>query len=285
VTLQVPARGVRKALIAMGETNAKELLKEQGVAQETARASKEALAVLLKAINIQPPAAKAMGGHPFRVETYDISNTQGTLATASMVVFVDGMPDKKEYRKFKIKLNADLDPSMHKSNDFAMLEETLTRRLARTDWPTPNLIIIDGGKGQLSSAMKALRKSGRNIPIISIAKQEEVIYTHVHPTSPLPAVLAGPTPLEVRLPYDSPALYLIQRMRDEAHRFTITFHRSLRSKDQIKSVLDAVPGIGPKTKKLLIQTFGSVKGIKSASDTELEKAIGVKKTKVLREYL
>ena len=279
VSIVVPERGVRKALIAMGETNAKEFLKEQGAAQETARASKEALGVLLKAINIQPPAAKAMGDHPFRVEVYDISNIQGTLATASMIVFVDGMPEKKEYRKFKIKLNADADPTMHKSNDFAMLEETLTRRLSRNDWQTPDLLIIDGGKGQLSSTMKAVRlaslahgKPFIDIPIISIAKQEEEIF------------LPGKTE-SIRLPYDSPALYLIQRMRDEAHRFTITYHRSLRSKEHIKSALDEVPGIGPKTKKLLIKTFGSVKGIKSASDEELEKVIGVKKTKVLREHL
>ncbi|HLC49533.1 MAG TPA: helix-hairpin-helix domain-containing protein, partial [Candidatus Andersenbacteria bacterium] len=104
------------------------------------------------------------------------------------------------------------------------------------------------------------------------AKQEEEIF------------LPGKTE-SIRLPYDSPALYLIQRMRDEAHRFTITYHRSLRSKEHIKSALDEVPGIGPKTKKLLIKTFGSVKGIKSASDEELEKVIGVKKTKVLREHL
>jgi excinuclease ABC subunit C len=267
----------------MGETNAKEFLKEQGAVQETARASKEALGVLLDAIgvSIQPHFAHATGGatrgDSFRVETYDISNTQGTLATASMVVFVDGMPEKKEYRKFKIKLNSDLDPTMHKSNDFAMLEETLTRRLARSDWNTPDLLIIDGGKGQLSSAQKALKKSGKDIPIISIAKQEEIIYMANNQTSP-------PTK-EIRLPYDSPALYLIQRMRDEAHRFTISYHRSLREKEQIKSALDDVPGIGPKTKKLLIQTFGSVQGVKSAPDEAVEKVIGAKKTKVLRQYL
>lgn len=267
VSITVPERGVRKALLAMGETNAKELLKEQGAAQETARASKEALGSLLSAINMDPYPLS-----PFRVETYDISNIQGTLATASMVVFVDGMPEKKEYRKFKIKLNQDLDPTIHKSNDFAMLEETLNRRLARTDWNTPNLLVIDGGKGQLSSAMKSLKKANVHIPIISIAKQEEEIFLPSSSTS-------------VRLPYDSPALYLLQRMRDEAHRFTITYHRSLRSQEHIKSALDEVPGIGPKTKKLLMQTFGSVKGIKAAPNEALEKSIGVKKTKVLREYL
>ncbi len=267
VSIVVPERGVRKALIAMGDTNAKEFLKEQGAAQETARASKEALSALLTAVGIDPHPLQ-----PFRVETYDISNIQGTLATASMVVFVDGMPDKKEYRKFKIRFNQDLDPMNHKSNDFAMLEETLNRRLARSDWPAPNLLIIDGGKGQLSSAMKALKKSNMDIPIISIAKQEEELFLPGRSQS-------------IRLPYDSPALYLIQRMRDEAHRFTITYHRSLRSKEHIKSALDEVPGIGPKTKKLLMTTFGSVAGIKSAPDEALEKIIGAKKTTVLREHL
>lgn len=267
VRIVVPERGVRKALISMGDTNAKEFLKEQGAAQETARASKEALSSLLTAINMDPHPIL-----PFRVETYDISNIQGTLATASMVVFIDGMPDKKEYRKFKIRFNQDLDPTSHKSNDFAMLEETLTRRLARTDWPVPNLLVIDGGKGQLSSAMKALKKSNMNIPIISIAKQEEELFLPEKSQS-------------IRLPYDSPALYLIQRMRDEAHRFTITYHRSLRSKEHIKSALDEVPGIGPKTKKLLLTTFGSVSGIKKAPDEALRKIIGTKKTKMLREHL
>lgn len=281
VRITIPQRGVRHQLLAMGETNAKMLLQEQGAVQETKRAAHEALRALLDAINIQPHSAPPVGGatrgDSFRVETYDISNIQGTLATASMVVFLDGMPAKDQYRKFKIQYKeiAPFDTAQGKpnmSNDFAMLEETLTRRLTREDWPTPNLIIIDGGKGQLSSAQKAMKKSGKDIPMISIAKREEEIF-----------MLNQKNPIV--LPYDSPALYLIQRMRDEAHRFTITYHRKLRGKEQIKSVLDEVPGIGPKTKKLLITTFGSIKGIKSASDSELEQLIGKKKTATLREQL
>lgn len=268
--LQVPQRGVRHQLLAMGETNAKMLLQEQGAIQETKRAAKTALEALLKAIGMQPHfALQATRGESFRVETYDISNIQGTLATASMVVFIDGMNAKDQYRKFKIQYK-EIAPNI--PNDFAMLEETLTRRLAREDWPVPNLIIIDGGKGQLSSAQKSLKISEKDIPIISLAKQEEEIFL---PNQKNPVVL----------PYDSPALYLIQRMRDEAHRFTITYHRKLRAKEQVKSVLDEVPGIGPKTKKLLLTTFGSVKGIKSASSTELEQLIGKKKTSTLREHL
>ncbi len=265
-TIQVPQRGVRRQLLAMGETNAKMLLQEQGAIQETKRASKDALETLLQAIGISPAST---AGRPFRTETYDISNIQGTLATASMVVFEDGMPAKDQYRKFKIRY---IGTTENQPNDFAMLEETLTRRLARTDWPLPHLIVIDGGKGQLSSAQKTMKKSGKDIPMISIAKREEELFVPGQSKS-------------ILLPYNSPALFLIQRMRDEAHRFTITYHRKLRGKEQIKSVLDEVPGIGPKTKKLLIQTFGSVKGIKDASDTELEQLIGKKKTTTLREHL
>ena len=272
----VPVRGNKKQLLKMGELNAKNLLREEEVETQTASSSKEALQALLAAIHLGHLTEQAKTiNKKIRIETYDISNTQGTLATASMVVFIDGVPAKDQYRKFKIKLNSDLAPQQHKSNDFAMLEETLTRRLARSasgDWPLPDLIIIDGGKGQLSSSQKALKKSGLDIPMISIAKREEELFL---PSNPTPILLS----------YNSPALYLIQRMRDEAHRFTITFHRSLRSKEQIKSALDDIAGIGPKTKKVLLQKFGSVAGIKKASDKDIEELLGKKKTSLLREQL
>lgn len=270
--LILPQRGVRRQLMDMGELNATQFLREQGAVQETARASKEALAALLHAIEVETRSSLALQqdqGKQFRIETYDISNIQGTLATASMIVFVDGMPAKDQYRKFKIKY---VGTTENQPNDFAMLEETLTRRLARTDWPTPDLLVIDGGKGQLSSAQKAMKAAGKNIPMISIAKREEELFLPEKKDS-------------IVLPYDSPALYLIQRMRDEAHRFTIGYHRTLRGKEQTKSILDEIPGIGPKTKKLLMQTFGSVKGIKEAQETQLEKLIGKKKTVALREQL
>lgn len=278
IGLSVPERGIKRQLLTMGELNAKNLLREESAETQTAAASKKALEELLKYIGIadQPHfALRASRGDSFRVETYDISNIQGELATASMIVFIDGAPVKDQYRKFKIRLNQDAAPTQHKSNDFAMLEETLTRRLARSasgDWPLPDLMIIDGGKGQLSSAQKALRKSGLDIPMISLAKQEEEIFLPKQSRS-------------IRIPYDSPALFLIQRMRDEAHRFVITYHRKLRSKEQIKSVLDEVPGIGPKTKKLLLKTFGSVAAIKQADDTAIEQLIGKQKTKNLRQWL
>lgn len=275
-TFYTPVRGNKKQLLHMGELNAKNLLREEEVETQTASSSKEALHALLAAIHLSHLTEQAKTiNKQIRVETYDISNTQGTLATASMIVFIDGIPAKDQYRKFKIRLNQDLDPARHKSNDFAMLEETLTRRLARSasgDWPLPDLIIIDGGKGQLSSSQKALKKSGLDIPMISIAKREEELFLPNNPTA-------------VLLPYNSPALHVIQRMRDEAHRFTITYHRKLRSKEQITSALDDISGIGPKTKKILLQTFGSATGVKEASDTELEQLVGKKKTRLIKDQL
>jgi len=231
-----------------------------------------------------------------------------------MVVFTDGLPDKGQYKKFRIKQGDE-------PNDFAMMQEVLSRRLApkHRDWKQPDLILIDGGKGQLSAAQKILDQYELDIPIASLAKQEELLYTYESPTNNnevlshvsevrekseqqtkvRKSVRRGSSagideeirrvrkrqPHEIRLPYDSPALYLIQRMRDEAHRFTITYHRLLRSKKQKRSILDEIPSIGPKTKKQLLNHFGSLKAIRAASDKELAAVIGSAKTKHLRDYL
>lgn len=256
----VPRRGKKRQLLSLGETNAQLLLDAQAVVFSTRERVQRAHAELVKAVGLVPEKVH-------RIETYDISNIQGQLATASMVVFVDGEKQPSQYRKFRMNIEG-------VPNDFAMMRETLYRRFAnhKTDWPTPDLVIIDGGKGQLSSAAAILNELNIPVPVISIAKREEEIF--------LPRVSDS-----IRLPFDSDALYLIQRMRDEAHRFTITYHRLLRSKRQKRSLLDEVPGIGPKTKKLLINRFGSLKGIRQASDDELVAAIGQKKTKILRDFL
>lgn len=258
----MPERGIKKQLLTMGETNAQQLLDEQEAVFESQERQKQAHTELVAALNLDPKKTH-------RIETYDISNIQGRLATASMVVFVDGKSEPKQYRKFKMHLEGT-------PNDFAMLQETLARRFANhvndNKWPMPDLIIIDGGKGQLSSAKKILDQLSITTPVISIAKQEEEIFVPGNSQS-------------IRLPYNSQALYLIQRMRDEAHRFTITYHRLLRSKAQKRSILDEVPGIGPKTKKRLIATFGSLKGIRQATDEQLTAILGDKKTKILREYI
>jgi excinuclease ABC subunit C len=158
-------------------------------------------------------ALKSLG----RIECYDISNTQGTNATASMVVFINGEKESSQYRKFKIKKGGT-------PNDFAMMKETLKRRLKHDEWNMPDLIIVDGGKGQVSSALAALAESGLSIPLIGLAKREETI---VVPS----ANGKDENFIEISLPKSSPSLHLIQRIRDEAHRFAITYHRKLRSKN------------------------------------------------------
>lgn len=193
---------------------------------------------------------------PVRMECYDISHISGTNKVASMVVFINGEPAKNQYRKFKIKY-------VKGSNDFASLQETLTRRLSRlvegkgeSFKSAPDLIIIDGGKGQLSSCLSILNKFALNIPMVSIAKRIEEIFT---PYSSKPILLKP----------GSAELKLVQRIRDEAHRFAITFHRQVRTKSQIESELDGIKGLGTKKIAALLKAFGNVDAIKRASVEEL----------------
>ncbi len=273
----VPQRGKKKQLLKMGETNAQHLLEEQATGWQTEQRAKQALSELLKAIGLKshsaPAGAKASAGRnasrddsQWRIEIYDISNIQGRLATASMVVFIDGRAANSLYRKFRLRSPAT-------PNDFVMIQETLRRRFATRNksWPLPDLVIIDGGKGQLSSAQKILDELGLTIPLIAIAKREEEIFVRDKPS--------------IHLPYDAQALFLIQRMRDEAHRFTLSYHRLLRRKQQQRSVLDEVPNIGPKTKKRLLNHFGSLKAIRQASPAEIAQLIGEAKSKTLSDYL
>ncbi len=258
--IAVPQRGKKRQLLTMGETNAAQLLTEQKAEFEQDHRAEAAHTELVTALNLDPNKVH-------RIETYDISNIQGQLATASMVVFVDGKDKHDQYRKFRMKIDGT-------PNDFAMLQETLSRRFANRnqDWPMPDLIIIDGGKGQLSSSKKILDELRITTPVVSIAKREEEIFVPGKPES-------------IRLSHSSDALYLVQRMRDEAHRFTITYHRLLRSKKQRRSILDEVPGIGPKTKKQLLTHFGSLKNIRKATKGELQQLIGVTKAELLQDYL
>ncbi len=268
--LATPQRGKKFQLVKMGETNARQLLDDQAARFETKHHAQEAMQELFHAVGVPAPTASSR-----RVEIYDVSNIQGQLATASMVVFIDGQADPAKYRKFRIKIAGQPD-------DYKMIREVLSRRFSTKHtapasrgapaWPLPDLIVIDGGKGQLSSAKRVLDELKIIAPVIAIAKREEEIFA-----------VGNPKP--IRLPYDSRALYLIQRMRDEAHRFTVTYHRLLRSQRQRHSILDEVPGIGPKTKKRLLNRYGSLKEIRSAGDEELRAVIGREKTKALRDYL
>lgn len=279
-----PQKGKIAKLIALGKVNAEEYLKNW-LSDQAGHLDKinSALTQLKEILNLEKI--------PQRIECYDISNIQGTNAVGSMVVFVNGLPKKSEYRKFKIKTKSTPD-------DFAMMREMLSRRFSRiigatssgtprraeqigmprhaSTWPTPDLIIIDGGKGQLSAALGALKKfpnfSISQFPIIGLAKRIEEIFL---PDRPDPIVLA----------HDQPALQLLQRLRDEAHRFGITFHRQLRSKQAVKSALDDIPGLGPKTKKLLKQTFGTVAGVRKATSDELAKVVGTNLAATIKQSL
>jgi excinuclease ABC subunit C len=257
------------SLIKIARDNASEFLRQQEVKNasdlDKINAALQQLKDVLK-----------LSAIPKRIECYDISNIQGTNAVGSMVVFVDGKPLKSQYRKFKIR-------GKQTPDDFAMMREMLTRRMARSDksrvtsdkWPMPDLIVIDGGKGQLSAALEALKTEDSRLTtfkIIGLAKRIEEIFL---PNNSIPIVL----------PHDQPALQLLQRLRDEAHRFGITFHRQLRSKQAVKSALDDISGIGPKTKKLLKQKFGTVESIRQASFDELKTVVGEKLAHKIKQSL
>ncbi len=265
VSLHIPTRGQKLKLIQLGKTNAEQYLAKWQRSQATdLDALQKTLQELKQLLNL--PTL------PRRIEGYDISNIQGTNPVGSMVVTQDGEPAKNQYRKFKITVK-------NTPDDFAMMEEMLTRRLARENpsnpadkWPTPDLIVIDGGKGQLGVAVEVLQTKKLNIPVIGLAKRiEEIFLPH--------------NPVSIVLPHSSPVLQLLQRLRDEAHRFGITFHRSLRSKSATASQLDTIPGIGPKTKKLLKQKFGTISQIRKTSLTKLTELLGPAKAKLIKHHL
>lgn len=227
---------------------------------------------------------------PRRIEGYDISHMSGTDTVASMVVFTNGVSDKANYRKFKMRVPG--------NDDFAHMREVMTRRLHADNvkkWGLTDLYLIDGGKGQLSSALEVLRLSDIKRPAIGLAKQfEEIVvykdWPHVKVDFDYLKKLKG-TYIEtdgfyvIKLPDTSNAVKLLQRIRDESHRFAVSYHSVLKQKRQVSSLLDDIPTIGPDTRKKLLKTFGSYKGIQQARDWELEKLIGPKKATILRQYL
>ncbi len=258
LTITAPKRGDKLRLVEMVKQNAQEVLEQQRIKWlSDSQKTQLALEEIQEALNLAAP--------PYRMECYDISNTQGTNSVGAMVVFEAGRPKNSEYRRFKIK-------TVEGPNDFASHQEMLRRRFRRQaaveegedveeatlqhNWAMPDLIIIDGGKGQLSAAMEVLQELRIDIPTVGLAKENEELFT---PGSPDPIIL----------PRSSQGLYLVQRIRDEAHRFGITYHRKLRSDRTFKSVLDEIPGIGPKRKKSLMKHFGSVKAIGAASLEDL----------------
>ncbi|MCB9834851.1 excinuclease ABC subunit UvrC [Candidatus Nomurabacteria bacterium] len=210
---------------------------------------------------------------PARIEAYDISNFQGKDQVASMVVFTSGLPDTQEYRKFKIKTKG--------PNDFAMMQEVVTRRQKRS-WEKPDLILIDGGKGQLSSALKAMQHFWPGQPVFGLAKREEEMVfdqdalTKVSLEKYRQYIYQDGNYWVVKLPKSNPVSQLIQRIRDEAHRYAITYHRQVRKKRIIRSKLEDYPGIGPKSVVKLIKAFGSEQGVLEASQSDLKRVLSKK---------
>ncbi|MDQ1467568.1 MAG: excinuclease subunit [Actinomycetota bacterium] len=257
VGLRVPQRGAKRELLATATLNAREAFqrhKLRRASDHNARA--RALVALQDALEL--PEA------PLRIECFDISHIQGTEIVASMVVMEDGLPKRSDYRRFKIN-------TLDGQDDFAAMEEVLTRRFRnylrerdegahagkRFSYP-PNLLLIDGGKGQLGVAVRVLEELGlEDISVASLAKRFEEVY---QPGQPEP----------LRIARDSEALYLLQQVRDEAHRFAITYHRQLRGKRMTHSALDDVAGLGPARRARLLKEFGSVKRLRALSEEELE---------------
>jgi len=274
----VPNEGQPRELVQMATENATETL--QALRQQwqaDTHKQETSLAELQEALNLPEP--------PNRIECYDISNTQGTAIVGAMVVFTQGVPDKKLYRRFNI------ESVVGAPDDFASMEETLTRRFRRwksaqetADQPgakkdasfsfLPDLIIIDGGKGQLGRAVKVLEKFEvqDKVPVVGLAKQQEEIF-FPHKSDP------------VLLPRHSQGLYLVQRIRDEAHRFGITAHRKKRDKLGMASILDSIPGIGPSRRKALLKHFGSVDKIRGASLEELKAVVPENAAHAIKAHL
>lgn len=241
-----------------------------------------ALVELTKLLSLEKP--------PRRIEGYDISHMSGTDTVASMVVFTNGVSDKAKYRKFKLRVPG--------NDDFAHMREAMTRRFSEKNikqWGMPSLLLIDGGKGQLQVALAVLQEKNIKLPAIGLAKKnEEIVIRNDWPYVRLNAEqvlhLRGFTRKSkdftlLDLPNNSNIIKLLQRIRDESHRFAVSYHSVLKVKRQTGSLLDDVPGIGPVTKKKLLKTFGSVHGIMRAHDQDLERMLGEKKATILRQYI
>jgi excinuclease ABC subunit C len=239
VDLRVPERGPKARLLEMAVGNAEAVL-AQNLASTSARE---------RAME-EVQAALGLPGLPRRIECTDISNISGTLAVGSLITFVNGQPRRAEYKRFRIR-------SVEGADDYAMLREVLRRRLARSEWALPDLLLIDGGRGQLTAGLLAAKDAGLpELPLASLAKEEELLF---RPGRPQP----------IRLPDGSRGKHLLQQVRDETHRFALTYHQTLRGKAGLRSTLDGIPGIGPRRKRQLIQRFGSLARLRTASVEDL----------------
>jgi excinuclease ABC subunit C len=216
---------------------------------------------------------------PRRIEGYDISHMQGTDNVASMVVFTNGMPDKANYRKFKMRIPG--------NDDFAHMHEAISRRTSEKNvkaWGLPDLFLIDGGKGQVAAAIRARDELGIDRPMVGLAKREEEIVVHLEKSRVNVSkielhkhnafVNESDDFVMILLPKNSDIVKLLQRIRDESHRFAVSYHSVLKGKRQTASLLDEIPGVGPVTRKKLIRTFGSLQGVRQASQADIAAVVG-----------
>ena len=258
VKILVPQRGDKRALVDLATRNAE--LAYRTRFNEITAAHFEALETL-RAVLVLPSI-------PRRIDCFDVSTIQGSETVASMVVCEDGRMKKSEYKKFRVR--------GAQQDDFAAMREVVYRRYRKVledGGPFPDLILIDGGRGQLSAAYDALQAIGLgNLVAVGIAKKEEVLFTHERPEP-------------VVLPEHDPALLLIQRIRDEAHRFAVTFHRKARSMRDLRSELDEVPGVGARRRRALLRAFGSLAGVRRATREELESVVGAKTANAVIAHL
>jgi len=271
VSLRVPKRGVKRRIMDTAKANASEEFNRHRLKRHSDHnARAKALRSLEDVLGLPVP--------PLRIECYDISTIQGKHTVASMVVFEDALPKTNQYRRFKIK-------TLDGQDDFAAMEEVIRRRFGaylaekklpleeqgRFSYP-PSLVVIDGGKGQLGRAVKVLQEFGLDIPVVGLAKKLEEVFV---PGESEPIIIER----------GEESLYLLQRVRDEAHRFAITYHRQLRGRSMIDSILDDVAGVGPGRKKALVKRFGSVKKMRAASRDELAEVVPDRVATELHEAL
>jgi excinuclease ABC subunit C len=269
VKILVPQRGDKRALVELATRNAE--LSYRTRFNENTAANFDALETLRSVLGL--PAV------PRRIECFDISTIQGSETVASMVVCEDGRMKKAEYRKFRIRGAGGAGRAggaeSRVPDDFAAMREVVQRRYRKVledGGPFPDLILIDGGKGQLTAAYEALQQIGLgNLVAVGIAKKEELLFTRDRQDP-------------IVLPENDPALLLIERIRDEAHRFAVTFHRKARSMRDLRSQLDDVPGIGPKKRRALLTRFGSLAGVRRATREELEMIVGPRTAGAVIDY-
>ncbi len=264
VNIHLPQKGDKKKMIEMAERNAAQNLKKEDIRSKyEEKRTSGAVEKLGEILELE----KA----PYHIEGFDISNIQGTDTVASLVVFKNGRPSKKDYRRFKIK-------TVEGPDDFSSMKEVVERRYARLlreDRKLPDLILIDGGKGQLNAAYEVLKLLGiEDTPMIGLAKREEEIFRPGEREA-------------ITLPHHTPTLQLLQRVRDEAHRFAVSYHRKLRSRRLTHSMLDEIPGVGPKRRQALLQHFGSLAKIREAKIWQLKEVEGVsgKTARKIFDYL